>query len=296
MAKTIKEVYTDLGGNRTIEYFDDTTSTYNIANTVVATDTNVTVGGVVPTDGQKTAFKDAFGVVGYRVDGGTGLVTLSAAGADLPTIGPAYTFAGLPAASSVAAKSVRITNIGPTGAGSLWISDGSEWKPLNGTVLHCKNSGTLAAPLATVSAASKFSLPASDRVVNGSILIPIGTPRVGQGIRVSAKFNHRGTGGTWQVAARIGSGDTSSDPSFASFSGTAVDSQGVWLLQDMVVSSATTFISSTYAMPNSSAPGSMVLRNVGFNNAAQLYISFYAVSVNAADFIDLLSYRIEMID
>jgi peptidoglycan/xylan/chitin deacetylase (PgdA/CDA1 family) len=63
MAKTIKEIYTDLGGNTTIEYFDDTTSKYNIANTLISTDTSVTVGGVDPTDGQKLSFKNNFGIV-----------------------------------------------------------------------------------------------------------------------------------------------------------------------------------------------------------------------------------------
>jgi hypothetical protein len=77
MAKTIKEIYTDLGGNTTIEYFDDTTSKYNIANTLISTDTSVTVGGVVPTDGQKSSFKDSFAVVGYRVDSVTSLPIIS---------------------------------------------------------------------------------------------------------------------------------------------------------------------------------------------------------------------------
>ena len=257
----------------------------------------VKIGSSAPTVDQIQSFKDAFGVVGFTLDSVTGAVTLTGNGAELPSVGPAYTFAGLPAPALMGTKTVRVTNIGPTGAGSLWVSDGTDWRPLNGTALHCKNHSTLASPIATIGAAAgKFVLPAADRVLAGSILLPIGSPKVGQGIRLSAKFNHRGTGGAWQVAARIGSSDTSADPSFATFSGTAVDQQGVWLLQDLVVESTTTFVSSTFSTPNASAPGGLALRNVNFNTATQIYVSFYAVSVAAADFIDLISYRVEFID
>jgi hypothetical protein len=233
------------------------------------------------------------GIVQLSTDG-TSLV--SGDGTVISFTGPSYTWALVPAASLMAGVTVRLTDVGPVGAGSLWISDGTRWRPLGGSQLHCAASGTIAAPLATLSGATgKLVLPAGDRVSGGSILLPIGLPQIGQGISVSAKLRHRGTGGAWNAVARLGSLDTSSDPSFMQATGTATDDQGVWLLQDLEVATATTFVASTYAVPNQPGAGNLVLRNSNFNNAAQLYLGFYSSTLNAADFLDLISYRVYVI-
>ena len=211
-------------------------------------------------------------------------------------IGPATTFANLPSAASSAGLTYRVTDVGPVGAGSLWISDGTRWRTLGGRQLHCAAQGTIAAPLATLSGATgKFSLPAGDRVTSGSILLPVGLPQVGQALQVSCKVRHRGTGGAWNFIARIGSGDASTDPSFAQVTGTATDDQGAWVEQDMETVTATSFISSGYSVPNSAGVGALVLRNSNFNNAAQMYLGFYSSTLNAADFLDLISYRVYLL-
>jgi len=208
-------------------------------------------------------------------------------------IGPSSTFASLPSAAANAGMSYRVTDVGPVGAGSIWISDGNRWRTLGGRQLHCAASGTLAAPLVTLSgAAGKFTLPAGDRVTAGSILLPVGLPQIGQGVEVSAKVVHRGTAGTWNFVGRLGSLDTSSDPSFMQVTGTATNDQGAWLHQDMEVATATSFIASTFSVPNQAGAGALVLRNSNFNNAAQLYLSFYSSTFTAGDFIDLISYRV----
>jgi len=46
--KIVKEVYTDIGGNTTVEYSDDTTNKFNVADTVTAS-TNPLTGGIVKT-------------------------------------------------------------------------------------------------------------------------------------------------------------------------------------------------------------------------------------------------------
>lgn len=50
------------------------------------------------------------------------------------------TFANLPAASGATGAVYRVTDVGP-GAGSLWTSNGSEWKPM-GPVLLCEFTAT----------------------------------------------------------------------------------------------------------------------------------------------------------
>lgn len=211
-------------------------------------------------------------------------------------IGPSSTFASLPAAADNAGNSYRVTDVGPVGCGSIWISDGTRWRPLGGRQLHCAASGTLAAPLVTLSgAAGKFTLPAGDRVTAGSILLPVGLPQIGQGVEVSAKVLHRGTAGTWNFVGRLGSLDTSSDPSFMQVTGAATNDQSCWLHQDLEVVSATSFVASTFAVPNQAGTGAVVLRNSNFNNAAQLYLSFYSSTFTSGDFIDLISYRVYLI-
>lgn len=212
-------------------------------------------------------------------------------------VDPAQTFANaMVTVAADAQKVTRLSDVGPVAAGSYWISDGTRLRPLNGRALHCAASGTVAAPLATLSGATgKFALPAGDRVSSGSILLPVGLPQIGQGVQVSCKVRHRGTGGTWNFVARLGTLDTASDPSFAQVTGAATDDQSAWIEQDMEVVTATSFVASTYAVPNQAGAGAVVLRNSNFNNAAQLYLGFYSSTLNAADFLDLISYRVYLL-
>jgi hypothetical protein len=210
-------------------------------------------------------------------------------------IGPSSTFANLPAASEYAGMSYRVTDAGPVGAGSIWISDGIRWRVITGRALHCAASGTLEAPLATLSAAGKFLLPAGDRVSGGSIILPVGLPQIGQGVQVSAKVLHRGTAGAWNFVARLGSLDTSSDSSFMQVSGTATNDQSAWLKQDLEVVTASSFVASTYVVPNQAGAGAVVLRNNNFNNAAQLYLGLYSSALSAGDYVDLISYRVYLL-
>lgn len=54
-------------------------------------------------------------------------------------IGPVAAFASLPAAADNAGKTYRVSDVGRPGIGSLFMSDGVRWQPLNGrtTLLHC---------------------------------------------------------------------------------------------------------------------------------------------------------------
>ena len=72
-------------------------------------------------------------------------------------IGPSSTFAALPAAADNAGNTYRVTDIGKPGCGTLWISDGTRWLPLNGRA-QCMRS--------TI----PFVLPASGSVGNNGAL------------------------------------------------------------------------------------------------------------------------------
>ena len=84
----------------------------------------------------------------------TGRIELSAGGVPIPIVGPSYLYANLPDATQNAGNTVRVTNVGPTGCGSLWISDGTIWRPLNGqVVLAMSNTPTGTVPSSVTSGA-----------------------------------------------------------------------------------------------------------------------------------------------
>lgn len=74
---------------------------------------------------------DDFEVVTSYRDPVTGVTTLFADEIEIPSAGPAFTFAGLPSAVGLAGYTVRVTDIGGA-SGALFISDGAQWTPLNG--------------------------------------------------------------------------------------------------------------------------------------------------------------------
>lgn len=231
-----------------------------------------------------------------KTDAATGGIELSAGGIEIPSAGPAFTFAGIPAASLMAGKTVRVTDVGKSGSGSLWISDGTKWTPINGAVLLCSNFGTLAAPLATISAsASKFAIPASEMVSGNSIVLPANILSIGQSVRVSAYYMHRGANvGSWDVEARIGTANTSSDKAVTEGYGSA-GSKALHQLEEISIVSATSFIDNKVVGFNAETTNVSALQTTTFNIASQMYIGFYCGNMIAGNFIDLISYRVELL-
>ncbi len=81
-------------------------------------------------------------------------------------IGPSSTFAALPAAADNAGNTYRVTDIGAPGCGTLWISDGIGWQPLNGRA-QCMKS------------AVPFILPSNGSVGNnGALTLGVALDRV----------------------------------------------------------------------------------------------------------------------
>jgi len=81
-------------------------------------------------------------------------------------LGPSGAFASLPAASDNAGNTYRVTDIGKSGSGSLWVSDGTRWVPLNGRA-PCMRS--------TI----PFILPSSGSVGNnGALTLSVALDRI----------------------------------------------------------------------------------------------------------------------
>lgn len=236
------------------------------------------------------------GVVTATTDPLTGEIICSAAGIEIPRVGPSFTFAGLPAASAMSGKSVRVTDVGKTGAGSLWMSDGAKWLPINGSVILCSNAGTLVAPLATISAsASKFAIPAGEMVSGNSIVLPANLLAIGQYLRMSAYYMHRGANvGSWDVEARIGTTNSSADNKMTEVYGTA-GAKALHQLEEISIVGSTSFIENKVVSLNGETSNVSALQTTNFAIGSQMYIGFYCTNMIAGNFIDLISYRVELL-
>lgn len=81
-------------------------------------------------------------------------------------LGPSGAFASLPSAADNAGNTFRVTDIGAPGCGTLWISDGIGWQPLNGRA-QCMKS------------AVPFILPSNGSVGNnGALTLGVALDRV----------------------------------------------------------------------------------------------------------------------
>jgi hypothetical protein len=242
----------------------------------------------------------ALGLPQFAYDASGNVTGLTGPGGNVISFGgPSYTFSGKPTASaSNAGMSVRITDVGPAGFGSIWCSDGTKWSPLNGFVNLFKNTGTVASPLATLSNANntKYTLPAANGVTSGgSLLIPAYLLAQGRTIRASAKMRYRGGTGSWTVAMRLGTNDSGSDPAIATQSGPATNLDDLFLIQEAEVTSSTSMVTSGILTPNQPVASQHIDRTSNFNVAQPMYIGIYGLAINAADNVDLISYRIDLI-
>ena len=207
---------------------------------------------------------------------------------------PAYSWAGKPAAASANnGQAIRITDIGI--AGSVWISNSSVWRPINGRIVLSRGQGLVAAPLSTLSGTTgKLAIPSGTGIVGGSYVVPAGLLQPGFGLQVTAKVKKTGTGGAWSIAARIGSTDSATDAAIASANGAATDNNDVWINEIADIVSNTSLISATFAVPNQPTTGAFVDKN-GLNMLATQYVGLWIGSLNAADSVKLLSYEIALI-
>lgn len=210
--------------------------------------------------------------------------------------GPAYTWVNRPSAAANAGRMIRITDIGPTGAGSLWLSDGTNWLTMSGRqVLSSSRAGAPGAALATATGIAKLNFPAGSMVSGGSIVLPVGLMRVGTGLRASIMMRHTGTAGTFSAALRLGTLNTSSDNSFASCQGAASNDIAAWAFSEASVSGATTFVAKFLVAPNG-ATNTPQNRTTNFDISQTLYLGLHVSALTAPDTLELLDYSIEFQD
>lgn len=146
-----------------------------------------------------------------------------------PIIG-SYTYATLPSAAANSGAMARITDIGPATAGSLWLSNGTIWKPATGRIV-----------LSTL--AARFNRAAGlGEAIAFQYQMPAAFLNVLDRLRINASYSKAGTTTTCTWAVYIGPLGTTGDPALTGMSGSVLSAanRSVGVISDLVVRSATT--------------------------------------------------------
>lgn len=196
----------------------------------------------------------ATGAAMWKRDAAGKVVGLSLPGGGVGGIGGVFTWAGRPSAAACPGATIRISDYGGA-AGSLWISDGALWHPLNRRV-------ELYARATDVVGAANTSEQFLDQFV-----FPVGMPAPGGAILVQYSAGKSGTSDTLSVRVRIGAAGTGSDAGFSLGS----------------ITSTTISIGATQKLRILSATS---LRRDGCGNAANAEVSTSTFALPAAVTVD----------
>lgn len=170
------------------------------------------------------------------------------------------------------------------------VSDGANWRPLNGRMRLYGRNGTVAAPLASFTGvtAGYFTLPQT-------LTIPAGIVAPHSEVWANFDIYKTGAGGTAGISMRLGTTGGATDGVFGSGTAAAASGQTVRLYSGARFSAATDrFLSTGYAAFNGggSSVSSAFDRTTGVSTTASMVISLELSAANVADTIMLLGYSV----
>lgn len=209
----------------------------------------------------------------------------------LPVL-PSSTFASLPAPASATGSLYTVTDCN----NAIFVSDGTHWNPLGGSFILAKGSGSLAAPINTISgtaSTTNFTIP------GGSPKIPAGVMRAGSQVHTEAIVRKNGANATFNLATLMGTLNSVSDNNVYGLSAIAnVDNRQTWAFADASVATTTTFYrpdGSIILTPSSSATASGSDASTNFNTASDNFFNVRVSGQNASDSFDLIEYKVVVI-
>lgn len=231
-------------------------------------------------------------ITGSTIDGVIGSVTpASITGTTITAnsgfIYPTVAFASLPSAAASTGAVYNVSNANNT----LWKSDGTNWRPVGGCALIYRKSGSLASPIATISAstAARFSISGGNPTIPANMLLS-GTSR----INVRALVRKNGANGTWNLNARLGTADSTADQLLQQSSETNVNDRQHYIFTDAFVSGAAAFTPTNFLVPNSPGTTAATDKTGNFSVASANLVSFDISAANASDSFDLVSASVEV--
>jgi hypothetical protein len=226
-------------------------------------------------------------IAAFARDSSGNVVGLVAPGGGVIYMGNyAYTWATKPSAAGNTNQVIFISDVG-VGGGSHWRSDGTNWRPVGGSVLLGMGSGSIATPIQAITGNTGAVFTSAQTAIPAGLLI------VGAQIELWAHVKRVGANGTGNFNACIGTSGTASDANILGF-GLAATTNLEYVPCPMVdVPNATTVSSTAYLqIGGGTGAGASNENTANFNIASAMQLSFYTSSANALDSFNLIKYRV----
>lgn len=210
-------------------------------------------------------------------------VTAKSPAADSTLIGilASTAYASLPAASA-ANKGLMafVSNL----ADQVFVSNGTKWVPLNGTVNIFKKSGSLASPLATISGATSGTFS----ITGGNPTIPAGLLAQFSRMTIRALVRKNGANSTANFNERLGTAQTTADSIIQARTITNADNEQVNHFNDIYFSSTSAYTTNDKLGIQTQSTATLADRTSNVNTASAMFVTVDISSGNASDSYDLI--------
>lgn len=201
---------------------------------------------------------------------------------------PGVAFASLPAAAAGnAGKILRVTDMGPSGAGALFISTGSRWVPLNGMLNVAR-----ATPQSGIGTGETLAMQG---------LVPAGVLKTGDLLRFFFSLTKSGTTDSCTHRVRIGTAGTTADTQIWTGNILAAANQSGAFMSEIAIVSATSvqrtgqggLTVGSYSIANNTAtPAAVAISSADSN---PLYVSLFLLSSGATNTVGINAGQIQLI-
>ena len=203
--------------------------------------------------------------------------------------GPSYIWAARPAAAGNTGRVVRISDIGP--GGSFWYSDGTNWRPVGGSVLIASQQGSITTPLSAFTGVTSSVFTITPPVIPAGMLIPGSST-----IEFEAQLRRTGATATALLNVHFGTSKSTSDNPIYAFTYAATTLLDLLVNPSVLVAETSRIVASNWQTRGGSGNAGVFQERTGnINTAADMGITIGIASANAADSFALLGYKVRVI-
>lgn len=200
-----------------------------------------------------------------------------------------FTWATKPSAIGNAGAVIRISDAGTLGV-SHWISNGTYWRPLNGSLFYSSQQGSIATPI------SAFTGVASSQFVINQPVFPAGmlVPGVSE-IRTKIRLRRTGATATATINVHLGTAKSSSDPVVYAFTYAATNLLDIIAAPSIQIPETGRVMGTNWQPEGGSGNTSTFLdRTTNINTLADMGLTVSISGANAADAFALLGISVEL--
>jgi hypothetical protein len=219
---------------------------------------------------------------------------ISGSGPNGSSIPPSYTWATKPNAASYPGAVIRLTDVGggtgSLGGGNLFFSNGTRWKPINGSIV-----------LDSVDTPNAGVADTTEQQLNPNhVVIPAGAIGLYDRILLRGTMSKSGTSDTATIRVRFGPLGTTADPVVATIASLATTAQSIGFLQAFKRASATTFQKEGNGSTDTSFSGASTTAfpaPVAVSNldTTPMYLSITSQLTAGTEIVTLQDYTLELL-